>query len=330
MNVTPDHRRVAGRALIACAIGDLLGLPFENRLPPPSSWQAETFSQTRPRWSDDTQQALVLLDDVLRHGSLDAHRVMNRFVAMRDDPASARPGRTSFGLHRGTGRGFRFAVSAYAAHRVFAPMQGRAGNGAAMRVVPVAVALGPSDASITQLEAMTRATHAEEVSWHAALALAHAAWALCAGLRGNAVLDDVIGKLPPGAVRETLAEARVATDPFATIAAAASRAADEPLVGGAGAGHALASPLAALCLALRSPSLHETLRTAVMLGGDTDSTAAMAGALRAVSDDVDALPIGLRTFPGAEGLARWAEGPLPTMEEWWALERDAHGSMLGR
>ena len=125
------------RALVGTAIGDNLGLPFENREPRPRGPFAR-FRYQPSVWSDDTQQALVLLDEFLRRGALDARSVMDRFVAMRDDP-SARDRR--FGLHRGTGRGFRHAVDSYAELGRFEPMPERHGNGAAMRVVPVALAM---------------------------------------------------------------------------------------------------------------------------------------------------------------------------------------------
>jgi poly(ADP-ribose) glycohydrolase ARH3 len=308
---------------MGCAIGDVLGIAFESgrtRLPP-SSWPATTYPLPSPRWTDDTQQSLVLADEVLRFGVLDPRRVMQRFVAMRDDPGSAAVGPRGFGLHRGTGQGFRHAVDAFARTAMFAPMPGRCGNGAAMRVTAVAVALGDSDASRAQLDAVSRATHDEETSLHAAAAIALAAWALARGRRGDDVIDEVVDRLDVGAVQTTLRDARRANNPLAVIGAAGQHATGGRLRGGAGDGHALCSPLSALFLAVRAPSLHEALRQAVLLGGDTDSTAAIAGALRASIDGIDDLPPALRDFPGAVQLRRWGDPIMPTLDEWLALER---------
>jgi len=332
MTATDDRRRRIEHALVGCAVGDLLGGPYENRRPPPAGWQALAYASPSPRWSDDKKQSLVLVDDVLRHGALDARRVMERFVAMRDE-ASAPAAR--FGLHRGTGRGFRAAVDAFAERGVAAPMPGRAGNGAAMRVVAVAVALGPGAGSVAQIEALSRSTHDEPLALDAARAVVEAAWALQDGVRGDDVLGCVVDRLPPGVVRDTLAGAVAAEDPFALFADAADRAAGCRLEHGPGGGHALAGPLSAIVLAARAPTLHVAVRDAVRLGGDTDSTAAIAGALRGVVDDVDTLPAALLAFPGVETLRRWGAPQLPSLDEWWALERrlsaraDAPGRMRG-
>lgn len=110
-------------------------------------WLAERISRTYGRldhfvyeetvWTDDTQQALVLVASLARRGTLDPEWIGRRFVEMRR--AGARP----FGLHRGTGRGFRSAVDAF--ERSGDPNTSgnadRAGNGAAMRIAPVAASM---------------------------------------------------------------------------------------------------------------------------------------------------------------------------------------------
>ncbi len=313
-----ERRRRAGLALTGCAVGDCLGIPFENRRRPPSGWQGDRFEYASPRWTDDTQQSLVLVDDILRHGTLDATRVMDRFVAMAHAP-SAWP--HAFGLHRGTGRGFRFAVDHYAAHGQFGPMPDRAGNGAAMRMAAAAVALGESDDARRQLTAMSAATHAHPAAIDAARAVAEVAWAFSRGVRGDDVIAETLVRLPAGLVHRSLSAALRAGDPFEAIVHEAEAAMGERPRHGAGDGHALCSPLAALFIAARMP-LFEGLQAAVRLGGDTDSTAAIVGGLRAPVDDLDDLPAALLAFPGADVLARWGKGPLPDLDTWWGLERD--------
>lgn len=317
--VVPDERRRrAGLALMGCAIGDCLGIPFENLRSPPGSWRGDRFELAEPRWTDDTQQSLVLVDDILRHGSLDPTRVMDRFVAMSREPSQWAH---AFGLHRGTGRGFRHAVSHYGDHGEFQPMPDRAGNGAAMRSAAPAYALGESDASRGQLKAMAQATHAHPTAIDAACAVAEVAWALTRGVRGDDVVREALGHLPAGLVQRSLSAALAADDPYQAIVDAAEAANGERPRHGAGDGHALCSPLAAIFIAARTPLL-EGVRTAVRLGGDTDSTAAIVGALRAGVDGLDSLPAALLQFPGAAVLARWGSGPLPDLDTWWMLERD--------
>lgn len=302
MHTTPERLRRAVDALFACAVGDCLGIPFENDPPPPAGWCGDRFEFRTPCWTDDTQQSLVLLDAFLTAGRLDPLAVMQRFVKMRD----TKVGRARFGLHRGTGRGFRHAVDAFAATGRFEPRRDRVGNGAAMRVAAVAYAMGESDDARAQLEAVSRATHHPDESVDAALAVAEAAWALAAGLRGPDVVRRVIEHLPARRVRAVLAAVVDEADPIARL--------PEHTQCPAGDGHALGSPLAAIVLATRGQSLHAVLCDAVRLGGDTDSTAAIAGALRAGVDGLGGLPEALLKFPGAEDLKRWGE-PVPPGED---------------
>lgn len=311
------NRAMAVNALLGCAIGDCLGLPFENeRLPLPAGWVGDRYLQPSPRWSDDTQQSLVLLDEVLRKGHLEPRSVMSRFVTMWREPPPARPIRGLFGLHRGTGRGFRHAVEQFAATGEFSPMPGRAGNGAAMRITAAAMMLGAGPDTRQQIVAVSRATHGVVESVDAALAVAETAWALARGERGPGVLRTVVAALPRGAVGDALS------------ACVGSMSADEMLANlssrtgvFAGAGHALGSPLAAVVLAITAPSLHSGLVAAIRLGGDTDSTAAMVGAMRAAVDGLAELPVALTALPRIVDLERWRD-ELPSEREWIELERD--------
>ena len=63
----------------------------------------------------------------------------------------------------------------------------------------------------------------------------------------------------------------------------------------------------------------------MLLGGDTDSTAAMAGAMRASVDGVDHLPKALLSLPGVAELRLWGGPEFPTLDEWLALERALSG-----
>jgi len=86
-----------------------------------------------------------------------------------------------------------------------------------MRVAPVAYAMGRSEEAREQLTAVCRATHQEEVSIHAALAVAEPAWVLGDGVRGAAALQEIIGRLPEGAVRNALQAAAGASQPLLAL-----------------------------------------------------------------------------------------------------------------
>jgi ADP-ribosylglycohydrolase len=162
------NRFAAARALKGCAIGDCLGIYYENgKHPPPGDdWKGDRYDYGTAIWTDDTQQSAVLLIDYLndKDQRIDPARVMNAFVAMSED------GPGWFGTHRGTGQGFRHAVTQWRALGHAAPMPGRQGNGAAMRVAAVAYAMPRTTGSREQIRAVSSATHEAGIAIDAALA----------------------------------------------------------------------------------------------------------------------------------------------------------------
>jgi ADP-ribosylglycohydrolase len=322
---------VAG-ALVGLAVGDCLGAPFEGRSAERiARWDGQGFAVAAPVWTDDTQQALVLADDLARHGSLDAPRVAARFVAMRDAPA----GRDRrYGLHRGTGSGFRGAIDRCAAgadvRTSGAP--DRIGNGASMRIAPVAVALAYAGADpFDQIVRVSLVTHRHRLSLLTALAVARVAEALA---RSGSPSDHEVARRLLLQVADTVhLDARRLEDGFgpSLTGAAASDVLPTTLVGvaeriddpfnwivdnarricpelyphvGPGSGHALLGPISAIALAVRARSFHDAVVEAVRLGGDTDTTAAITGALAGAAYRLAAIPDDLRQFPGEPELAQ--------------------------
>src|SRR5690348_7630057 len=136
--------RIAG-SFYGLLIGDALGCPVEG-------WSqaqiARTFGritemeEPRGRWrprglhSDDGQQAIAVCDAVLAAPDHPGPVFARLIVEMlRQGPRAA-----AFGLHRGTGGNFRSAVAALAAGAAWDRAASvSAGNGAAMRIAPVAL-----------------------------------------------------------------------------------------------------------------------------------------------------------------------------------------------
>ena len=282
-----------GRAILACALGDTLGLPYEftGRV---FDLETSALSQTSDiTWSDDTQQSLVLLDEYLRFGNLDPHRFMTRLVAYRDYPAEAR-----FGLHRGTGRGFRHSVAYYADFKTFGAMQGRDGNGAAMRVASVAFAMPADERSIEQINAITSSTHDMPNSFHAAEAVVRTVWALRDGTPKGEELALVSSQLPKGQARQILEQLSNTTDWKETITA------DNP-EWGPGQGFSLRSPLSAIYIALHSTSIEDAIRQSIAIGDDTDSTASIAAAIATAMHPLEDVAHELFDFRGRDALLDW-------------------------
>src|SRR5579864_2785635 len=116
----PYSTRLAGRAracLLGLAVGDALGSPLEGLsaqqirahygqvvdfVDGSKAWKKKPYRWRLPGlYSDDTQQALVLIDVLLEHGRIDPYRVADYYLRM------ATPKGSYLGSHRGVGRSFR-------------------------------------------------------------------------------------------------------------------------------------------------------------------------------------------------------------------------------
>jgi len=282
-----------GKAILACAVGDTLGLPFEYSSRVFDSQNSPLRQLENITWSDDTQQSLILLDDYLRFQDLDDHRFMRRLVTFRDHP-----GGNSFGLHRGTGRGFRHSVNMYSETSRFCPMPGRDGNGAAMRVASVAFALPMDESVIIKINNVNRTTHDMPNSLHSAEAVVRTVWAVRQGKNGMNALESVVDHLPDGQVRQVLTNLASTSDWKSEIVK------DNPAFG-PGHGYSLRSPLSAIYIALTCSSIEDAISTALALGDDTDSTASIAAAIATGIHPIENLGRELLNFRGCQELLIW-------------------------
>jgi poly(ADP-ribose) glycohydrolase ARH3 len=281
--VTPLESRLSA-ALLGLALGDALGAPFEGWDEVPEREVEAWFRADRPlRWTDDTHMAMALgrsLRDTA--GRVDPQHLGDTFAtAYRAEP------------WRGYGAGppqiFRLAAGGTryldAAASIFGG-GGSYGNGAAMRVAPVALAArGEVEraAALAAEQALVTHAHAEAVDGAVAVAAAVA----------------LLGSAPPGrAPTQVLAElpARMATRALEQGLRQVLEAADagRPLQAARDLGTGLpareAVPAAVAAFLSAPQDLRDTLVAAITLGGDTDTVAAMAGALAGAHLGQGALP----------------------------------------
>lgn len=161
----------AAACFLGLALGDALGAPFEGTRPVDQA-EVEVLlaSDSWLRWTDDTHMALALAASLISNdGCVDAEHVGDSFyTAWHDEPWR--------GYGGGPPRVFALVKegSTYmaAAQQLYSGM-GSAGNGAAMRVAPVAIACFP-DAARTKKQARLQAlvTHAHPEGADAAVVLA--------------------------------------------------------------------------------------------------------------------------------------------------------------
>ena len=263
---------LAGRidgALTAYACGDALGGPWESLRHPNVGAAASQIEQlpAREGWprgatSDDT--ALTLL--VARHlADRDGDGDPDAFLA---DLAGQEP------IIRGLGPTTTAAIERFRRGDAAATSSGRATNGAAMRALPIGWVL-PHDQAERRRQvtiAMSRATHADPAALVAACVIATcASWALEGA--SPSILLEAAAEEAREAAREVTTDARLAE-----MLTQVSAGTWEPPANGISL-DPYETVVAVLWCATRATFLRSGLVSAVQLGGDTDTVAALVGGL---------------------------------------------------
>jgi ADP-ribosylglycohydrolase len=312
--------RVAG-CLHGLLIGDALGCPVEGWSP--DQIQAE-FGRLdrmvelrgrnwRPRGlhSDDGQQALAVLDAICRDPEHPERPFAELLVAMRD-AAPQRSGR--FGLHRGVGRNFRQTVRSMQAgsNKPLAHATPSAGNGAAMRIAPVALWYREDARVRNQRVVMLSAmTHSDLRAIAGALAIAIAIGQALTE-RPMPVLthrfSELVGEAEAAAAAQlgikhddrfsrllaALVEDRRRNHNLASvldgIAERANREGGPEHPVTAASAFAPCSVLTALAIVDCHARFDEAVIAAINLGGDTDTIGAMVGALAGARQGLGVIP----------------------------------------
>ena len=263
---------LAGRidgALTAYACGDALGVPWESLRNPNVGAAASQIEQlpAREGWprgatSDDTALTLLVAHHLAdRDGDGDP-------AAFLADLAEQEP------AIRGLGPTTTAAIERFRRGDEAADSPGRATNGAAMRALPIGWVL-PHDQAERRRQvtiAMSRATHADPAALVAACVIATcASWAL-EGASPSMLLEAAAEEAREAAQAVTT-EARLAE-----MLTQVSAGTWEPPANGISL-DPYETVAAVLWCATRATSLRSGLVSAVQLGGDTDTVAALVGGL---------------------------------------------------
>jgi poly(ADP-ribose) glycohydrolase ARH3 len=154
----PSRRR---GALLGCCVGDAFGRPFEGI--PRSDARLASLLASRAKsagswdYSDDTQMMISVAESFLRCGRVEAVDLLDKLVA-NYEPA------------RGYGKGMKRicdALLAGARHDQVASSgwaEGSRGNGAAVRVAPLACAIHDEDTLVAAAKASARVSHAHPLA----------------------------------------------------------------------------------------------------------------------------------------------------------------------
>jgi poly(ADP-ribose) glycohydrolase ARH3 len=266
---------VAG-ALLGTFVGGALGMPYEglSAAAVPSRLEMVEARRGRGTYTDDTEMMIVLAESLLEHGCVNEERLAQAFLE-RCDPT------------RGYGAGtlevlalWRQGVPVDAAARRLFDGEGSLGNGAAMRIAPIAVLFADSpDELHAQAERSARLTHAHPLAVDAATVQAAA---IAAALRSEDILVAGRTAARRSAMRAQLDQAA------ALLGSDVGPAAVGELLGNSAIGHE--SVPTAMFAAASHTEFEEAVSFAVRCGGDTDTLGAMAGALAGAACGSTSIP----------------------------------------
>ena len=266
--------------LLGHAVGDALGAPFEGI---PADAVYRDFGPIRGifddppidtlTYTDDTEMTIAVAEVLIEDGAIDPSRLAAAFERNYHPSRGYGPGaQRILDTIRAGGDWQTLAATVFPG--------GSLGNGAAMRVAPVGLLFHCDEARLLEqarLSALPTHTHPVGIEAAQTLALAVAfvltrpfdRSAFWATLRSHAATDDLGYAL------------RIASEltPDDTLGTLGNRLEAHRSV-----------PTAIACFARHPDSYADTVCHAISLGGDTDTLAAMAGALSGAYLGISALP----------------------------------------
>jgi ADP-ribosyl-[dinitrogen reductase] hydrolase len=264
-------------ALLGLAVGDAVGTTLEfkarDTYPPLTDMVGGGPFGLRPgEWTDDTSMALALADSLLHDPDLDERDLMRRFSAWR-----------AKGTYSSNGRCFDIGMTVGAALTRFAqtgnPIAGsrdphHAGNGSLMRLAPVAIRHWRRPEKLRDVAARQSATtHGAAEAVNACMAYAELLAEAIAG-------ESKANVLRP---RENRFRGRVGT-----IIAGSWRGKRRCSI--SSSGYVCHSLEAAIWCVARTDTFRDAVLLAANLGGDADTTAAIAGQLAGALYGVGGIP----------------------------------------
>ncbi|SFJ50241.1 ADP-ribosylglycohydrolase family protein [Thermoflavimicrobium dichotomicum] len=271
-------------------IGDALGVPYEftaaHDIPPLEEIDFEPptgFNKAYPyvpagTWSDDGAQALALLDSLLTCRKLDLDDFAKRLLAWYERGEYAVDYHV-FDVGIQTGEALNAVRSGTAPTQSGWVRPEGKGNGALMRVLPLALwHRGTDEELVEDAHRQSLVTHAHPTN-QVCCAL-YCVWArrLLSGMDVNAGYLDAVRTLreiyPQGSVYSAELEWTI-------------RPEDGPVADGSGY---VVDSLRAALLTLQQPDYEQVVKSAVAIGRDTDTNAAIAGGLAGIRDGVSMIP----------------------------------------
>lgn len=268
--------------LVGQAVGDALGVPFESMMSNNKSlveWDGKAYGASEHhqlkagQYSDDTQMAMMVAESLIDRSGFDPEDLAARYVEWIES-----------GVARGYGRTTLLAINNLKAGKPWSEsgVPGSYGNGTAMRAAPFGVYFRNDIYSLTNIVKMDSAiTHKSDEAEAGALAIALAAYYI-----SNEDTEDLATKicnaLPASTVKAKLSQVpklvKSSAQPLEALKSIGTRADVRQTV-----------PAVFYCY-LKFEKYSEAIEHAIRAGGDTDTTAAIVGALIGTRDGVRGIP----------------------------------------
>jgi ADP-ribosylglycohydrolase len=282
--------RVVG-CILGGAIGDALGGPYEGQPGPVA------FDPDAPwRLSDDTQLTLATCEAICAGGAVSPAAIADRFAHWFRQGKVTGVGASTLKALRDLAAGAHWALAGRKGER-------GAGNGAAMRVAPLAFCLDPGEPEQrTALRDVCRITHHNDEAYAGAVAVVAAVRAVAFGgwQPGGNLPALAADALPDTAVRDRL-RAVAGVNPTTPVEEVGRRFGCS--------GYVAASVPLALYAAQRvgRADFEQVVRDAVRTGGDTDTLGSLTGQVAGAWAGLGRLPRDLvRRLPEGEAILQAA------------------------
>jgi ADP-ribosylglycohydrolase len=264
-----------------------MGGPYEGQSGPLRFRQHANW-----RISDDTQLTLATCESIIELGKVSPEHIVARFLHWFRERRLTGVGSSTLKALRDLDAGAHWALAG-------AKGEMSAGNGAAMRIAPLAFHLDPGSVEQRQvIRDVCRITHHNEEAYVGALAVVAAIRWLAFDKTPRQLFETVLTYLPDSRVRDRIAELKsLPNDPsVAEIAAQYGSS-----------GYVVESVPLALYAARgidRFP-LQVVLRNAIEAGGDTDTIASITGQIAGAWIGASQIPPELiNSLPAASGIEK--------------------------
>lgn len=273
--------------LLGVAVGDALGVPVEFKARGTfrvADMQGYgTHHQPPGTWSDDTSLTLALADSLSR--GCDMRDIARNFVRWHDEVAFTAHDEV-FDIGMATAKAIRRIKSGVAPERAGGAEENDNGNGSLMRIAPLVFYLAdkPHEERFRLTQAVSSLTHAHAWSVMACCIYLEMLGKLLAGTEKDAAYADLRDEFRSGHP----AVGGDAPAKFDRILKADIRALPKRDI--RSGGFVIDTLEAALWCFLTTDNYQDAVLKAVNLGGDTDTTAAVTGALAGLAYGLASIP----------------------------------------